>query len=197
MQEAIYVSFDSHYKGRYLDSLSERINAFFISIVASFILFFISADMISNGFNFVLAIIFLIISLFGIVSSFFVPFFAGKNRGFSGEVDVALFLKDARYRLQTIKKGKPFYDEGRLLYVEIKKRTILFGKDSEHCFRLPKFCLKEEELDSIKKYIFALARAKQEAQMEKVNKVKEDRKKLKEEKKRLKEQKKIEKAKKI
>lgn len=62
---------------------------------------------------------------------------------------------------------------------------------------MPKFCLKEEELDSIKKYIFALASAKQEAQMEKVNKVKEDRKKLKEEKKRLKEQKKIKKTKKI
>lgn len=197
MQDTIYVSFDSHYKGRHLDSFGERVNAFFISIVASFILLFISADIISEGFDIVLGIILCLISLFGIVSSFFVPFFSGNNRKFSGEVNISLFLSEGRYRLQTTKKGKPFYAEGRLLYVEVKKRTILFGKDFQHCFRLPKFCLKEEELDSIKKYIVALARARQEAQMAKANKVKEERKKRKEEKKRLKEEKKAEKAKEL
>lgn len=157
MENTITVTFDSKYRGSFKDLLKEKISLSMQIIFFSFLLLFIGIFIAfkndhASDFTFYLGVLLFWCFVIGICSSFIVPLFYKKNKGFKGEIRIVLDLKMRLYEIYTTKNHVSFYEKADLLYVGIWKQTVTFGKDGLMPYRFPKNLLDENQIQRLEEF---------------------------------------------
>lgn len=147
------VSFESHYKGIVRDTIREKLRGLLTSLAACFILLVLAIYLAfgsSNSGDSLWGYLLWFVFLIGIVCSVFSIFFTGKNKGFSGQVMIQIDGAEKTYKIDTFKRGKPFSEKEKLNYLQFRKHTVIFGRDCGHSYRIPKYCLTQENLSFLR-----------------------------------------------
>lgn len=153
--DILSLSFVSRYDGWLKDAFFEKIRTSLRCLLYALVMMILAIYLITFTESLLLSYVLYFAAIFMVLAAFVIPFIDRKNCGLIGEIELDIFPDSLEYEVRGRQKHQFLRENAKLAYIKIEKRAILFGKKSYRCYRIPKFCLTQEQID-----LFTRLRAK-------------------------------------
>lgn len=151
MNDPIRVEFESRYEGRIADVFFEKLRMFLTMLTGALLILILAvylAFIDSSSPEFVGYLLYFL-SLFVLLGSLIVPLFIRYNKGLRGSIVITIVPTERVYQIEGEKRNGTFYEKEKVGILDIRKKTILVGKDIFHAYRIPKKVLTESQIEGL------------------------------------------------